>query len=125
MYNYSNLYLDIIGCLTIASMTPTMIFRMLSLPTVFDLHDGSTISTLSMVDYMLDPAIRKSHSVLSLHAATLITRPLLTEVCVIFVIMHSIFKVEGIRLLIIMISTSMATMSNNSLRGRKAEHMDR
>ena len=68
MYNYSNLYLDIIGCLTIASMTPTMIFRMLSLPTVFDLHDGSTLSTLSMVDYMLDPTIRKSHSVLSLHA---------------------------------------------------------
>ena len=108
-----------------SSMSPIMIFWMLSLPTVCDLHDGSTISTISMVDDMLDPAIRESHRVLSLHAATLITRPLLTEVCVIFVIMHSIFKVEGIRLLIKMISTSMTTMSNNSLRGRKAEHMDR
>ena len=106
-------------------MSPTMVFWMMSLPAVLDLHDGSTISPISMVDDMLDPAIRKSHSVLSLHAATLIARPLLTEVCVIFVIMHSIFKVEGIRLLIIMISTSMATMSNNSLRGRKAEHIDR
>ena len=106
-------------------MSPTMVFWMMSLSTVLDLHDGSTISPISMVDDMLDPAIRERHRVLSLHAATLITRPLLTEVCVIFVIMHSIFKVEGIRLLIIMISTSMATMSNNSLRGRKAEYMDR
>merc|ERR1711892_139866 len=73
---------------------------------------------------MLDPAIRKSHSVLSLHAVTLITRPLLTEVCVVLVIVHSILKVEGIRPLIINIS-AMATMSSNSIRSRKAEHMDR
>ena len=106
-------------------MCPTMVFWMVCLPTVLDLHDGSSISPISMVDDMLDPAIRESHRVLSLHTATLIPRPLLTEVCVVFVIMHSIFKVEGIRLLIIMISTSMATMSNNSLRGRKAEHMGR
>ena len=106
-------------------MSPTIVFWMVSLPAVLDLHDGSTIYPISMVDDMLDPAIRESHRVLSLHTATLITRPLLTEVCVVFVIMHSIFKVEGIRLLIIMISTSMATMSNTSLRGRKAEHMDR
>ena len=104
-------------------MSPTMIFWMMSLPTIFDLHDGSTISTISMVDDMLDPAIRKSHSVLSLHAATLITRPLLTEVCVVLVIMHSILKVERIRLLIITTS-AMTTMSNNSFRGRKAENID-
>ena len=102
-----------------------MVLWMVGLPTVLDLHDGSTISPISMVDDMLDPAIRESHRVLSLHAATLIPRPLLTEVCVVFVIMHSIFKMEGIWLLIIMISTPMATMSNNSLRGRKAEHMGR
>ena len=105
-------------------MSPTVVFWVVSLPTISNLHDSSTISTISMVADMLDPAIRKSHSVLSLHAATLITRPLLTEVCVVLVIMHSILKVEGIRPLIINIST-MATMSNNSIRSRKAEYMDR
>jgi len=66
----------------------------MSLPAVFDLHGGSTISTISMVDDMLDPAIRKSHSVLSPHVYTLITSPLLTKVCVVLAIMHSILKVE-------------------------------
>ena len=101
-----------------------MIVWMMSLPTILDLHDSSPISPISMIDHMLDPAIRKSHSVLSLHATTLITRSLLTEVCVILVIMHTILKVEGIRSLIINIST-MATMSKNTIRGRMAEYMDR
>ena len=101
-----------------------MILRMMSLPTILDLHDSSSISPISMVDHMLDTTIRKSHGVLSLHAATLITRPLLTEVCVVLVIMHTILKVERIRSLIIIIST-MATMSNNTIWGRKAEYMNR
>ena len=105
-----------------ASMTPTMILQMMSLPTVIDIHEGSAISTISMVDEMLDPAIRKIHSVLSLHAATLITRFMLTEVCVILVIMHSILKVERIRLLII---NTITTTSNNFFRGREAVNIDR
>ena len=100
-----------------------MIVWMVSLPTILDLHDSSPIPTISMVDDMLDPAIRKSHSVLSLHTPTLISRPLLTEVCVVLVIMHSILKVKGVRSLIINIST-MATMSYNTIRGREAEHME-
>ena len=102
-------------------MAPRMILRMMSLPTIFDLHDSSSISPISMVDHMLDTSIRKSHCVLSLHAATLITRSLLTEVCVILVIMHSILKVEGIRSLIINIST----MANNTCRGRMTKYMEK
>merc|ERR1712123_50312 len=106
-------------------MYPTVVVRMMSLPTIFHLHDGATISTISMVDHVINFTIRKSHSVLPSHAATLITRPLLTEVCVVLVIMHSVLKVEGIRLLIITTST-MATMASYSTsRGRKAEHMSR
>merc|ERR1711942_370329 len=105
-------------------MAPRMIIRMMSLPTIFDLHDSSPISPISMVDHMLDTSIRKNHSVLSLHTATLITRPLLTEVCVVLVIVHTVLKVEGIRSLIINIS-SMATMSNNTIWGREAEYMER
>merc|ERR1739838_617761 len=106
------------------SMSSTVVVRMMSLPTVFHLHDGATIATISMVDHMLNPTIRESHSVLPLYISTFITRPLLTEVCVVLVIMHSVLKVEGIRLLMI-ISSTMAPMSNNSFRCRQAEHMDR
>ena len=105
-------------------MPPCVIIWVMSLSTVLDLHDSSPISPISMVDHMLDTSIRKSHSVLSLHTATLITRPLLTEVCVVLVIVHTVLKVEGIRSLIINIS-SMATMSNNTIRGRMAEYMKR
>ena len=105
-------------------MAPCVIIWMMSLSTVLDLHDSSPISPISMVDHMLDTSIRKSHSVLSLHTATLITRPLLTEVCVVLVIVHTVLKVEGIRSLIINIS-SMATMSNNTIWGREAEYMER
>ena len=107
-----------------SSMPSCMIIWVMSLSTVLDLHDSSPISPISMVDHMLDTSIRKSHSVLSLHTATLITRPLLTEVCVVLVIVHTVLKVEGIRSLIINIS-SMATMSNNTIWDREAEYMER
>merc|ERR1739838_1161524 len=110
---------------TMTSKSSTVIVRMMSLPTILDLHDGATIATISMVDHMLNPTIRESHSVLPLYISTFITRPLLTEVCVVLVIMLSILKVEGIRLLIITTST-MTTMASYSIsRDRKAEHMSR
>ena len=105
-------------------MPPCVIIWMMSLSTVLDLHDGSPRSPISVVDHMLDTSIRKSHSVLSIHTATLITRPLLTEVCVVLVIVHTVLKVEGIRSLVINIST-MATMSYNTIWGREAEYMER
>merc|ERR1712236_95549 len=67
-----------------------------------------------MVDHMLNPTIRQCYCVLSLHITTLITRPLLTKVCVVLVIMHSILKMERIWSLIIMISNMSTTMSNTS-----------
>merc|ERR1719481_2108789 len=106
------------------SMSPSMVVRMMSLSTVLHIHNCPTIPTISMVDNMLDTSIREGHGVLSLHAATLVTRPGLAEVGVVLVIVHTVLKVEGIRSFIINIST-MTTMSNNTIRSRKAENMKR
>merc|ERR1719347_1604468 len=109
------------------SMSPrmsSMVVRMMSLSTILHIHNCPTIPTISMVDNMLDTSIRECHGVLSLHAATLVTRPGLAEVGVVLVIVHTVLKVEGIRSFIINIST-MTTMSNNTIRGRKAENMKR
>merc|ERR1719347_2075092 len=103
---------------------PSMVVRMMSLSTILHIHNCPTIPTISMVDNMLDTSIRECHGVLSLHAATLVTRPGLAEVGVVLVIVHTVLKVEGIRSFIINIST-MTTMSNNTIRGRKAENMKR
>merc|ERR1719347_1581003 len=104
---------------------PSMVVRMMSLSTILHIHNCPPIPTISMVDNMLDTSIRESHGVLSLHAATLVTRPLLTEVGVVLVIVHTILKVEGVRSFIINISTMATPMSNNTIRNRKAENMKR
>ena len=99
--------------------TMSNVFRVASLPIIFDIHDGATIVAISMVDDMLDSSIRKVDLVLSLDITSLISRPYFTKVCVILVIMHSILEVERIRLLIVMISTMPSTNSTNtSSRGR-------
>merc|ERR1712098_19874 len=103
---------------------PSMVVRMMSLPTILHIHNCPTIPTVSMVDNMLDTSIREGHGVLSLHAATLVTGPGLAEVGVVLVIVHTVLKVERIRSFIINIST-MTTMSNNTIRSRKAENMKR
>merc|ERR1712058_32028 len=103
---------------------PSMVVRMMSLSTILHIHNCPTIPTISMVDNMLDTTIRECHGVLSLHAAALVTRPLFAEVGVVLVIMHTVLKMEGIRSFIINIST-MTTMSNNTIRSRKAENMKR
>ena len=115
-YRIRSVYSILFTILNTIVLDMCMIVRMMCLPTILDLHDSSPIPTISMVDDMLDPAIRKSHSVLSLHTPTLISRPLLTEVCVVLVIVHSVLKVEGIRPLVINIP-SMTSMAYNSIRG--------
>merc|ERR1719369_2191493 len=79
---------------------------------VRNLHDSTTIVTISSILDILNPTIRKSYLILSNNIPVLITRPVLTEVCVILVIMHSIFKLERVRLFMI-ISTVASTMSSS------------
>merc|ERR1719347_931658 len=61
--------------------TMSNVFRVASLPIIFDIHDGATIVAISMVDDMLDSSIRKVDLVLSLDITSLISRPYFTKVC--------------------------------------------
>ena len=97
-----------------STMPMSNVFRVVSLSIIFDIHDGATIVTISMVDDMLDSSIRKVDLVLSLDITSLISRPYFTKVCVILVIMNSILEVERIWSLIIMISTMTSTMTSNT-----------
>merc|ERR1719320_314507 len=85
--------------------------RMPCFSLVRNLHDSTTIVTISSILDILNPTIRKSYLILSNNIPVLITSPVLTEVCVILVIMHSIFKLEWIWLFMI-ISTVASTMSS-------------
>ena len=91
-----------------------MVLRVVCFPIILDLHDGTAIVTISMVDDMLDPPIRKVYMVLSLNISSSITSPYFTEVCVILVIMHSVLEMERIRLFIVMISTMSSNYSTNT-----------
>merc|ERR1712183_359414 len=82
---------------------------------VRNLHDRTTIVTISSILDILNPTIRKSYLILSNNIPVLVTRPVLTEVCVILVIMHSIFKLEWVWLFMIistMSSYKSTTMSS-------------
>merc|ERR1712029_883596 len=99
---------------------------MMSFSTIFDLHDSSTIIAISMVNHMLNSAIRKCNSIFPFHVSSLITGSLFTEVCAIFVIMYTILKVERIGVLIISTMTCMTTMTNmtnNTIWSRMAQYM--
>merc|ERR1719430_2252225 len=85
--------------------------RMPCFSLVRNLHDSTTIVTISSILDILNPTIRKSYLILSNNIPVLVTRSVLTEVCVILVIMHSIFKLERVRLFMI-ISTVASTMSS-------------
>merc|ERR1719435_64715 len=92
---------------------------------ILDLHDSTTIVTISMIDDMLDPSIRKVYIVLSLDITSFITSPFFSQVCVILVIMDSILEVEGIGLLIVMISSMSSNYSTNtSSRARQTQSGD-
>merc|ERR1711970_1248105 len=94
-----------------SSMSMSNNIRMSCFSLVRNLHDSTTIVTISSILDILNPTIRKSYLILSNNITVLITRPVLTEVCVILVIMHSIFKLEWVRLLMI-IPTMASTMSS-------------
>merc|ERR1719320_211620 len=70
--------------------------RMPCFSLVRNLHDSTTIVTISSILDILNPTIRKSYLILSNNIPVLVTSPVLTEVCVILVIMHSIFKIEWV-----------------------------
>merc|ERR1719206_875340 len=85
--------------------------RMPCFSLVRNLHDSTTIVSISSILDILNSTIRKSYLILSDNIPVLVTSPVLTEVCVILVIMHSIFKLEWIWLFMI-ISTVASTMSS-------------
>merc|ERR1719320_2352975 len=87
--------------------------RMPCFSLVRNFHDSTTIVTVSSILDILNPTIRKSYLILSNNIPVLVTSPVLTEVCVILVIMHSIFKLEWIWLFMI-ISTVASTMSSHN-----------
>merc|ERR1719430_2483692 len=94
--------------------TMPMMFRVVCFSIILDLHDSTTIVTISMINDMLYPPIRKMNIVLSLNITSFITRSFFSKVCVIFVIMDSILEVERIRLFIVMISTMSSNTSTNT-----------
>merc|ERR1711892_728870 len=86
--------------------------RMSCFPSVRNLHDCATIVSIGSVLNMLNPTIRESNLVIAHNISVLITRPVLTEVCVILVIMHSIFKCKWVRLFMIISTMDWAYMTS-------------
>merc|ERR1719150_958094 len=89
------------------SMSMVDNFWMRSFSLVRDIHDSSTIVSISSVLDILNPSIRESNLILSYNVAILITSSVLTEVCVVMIIMYSIFKLEWIRLFMIVTPMTM------------------
>merc|ERR1719419_1440544 len=87
---------------------------MLGLTIISNFHDSSTIVAISMIDHMLDPAIREVDIILSLHVTSLIASSLLSKVCIVFVIMNSILVVKWVWVLIIILSTTMTNSIANT-----------
>jgi len=80
---------------------------MASFSLVRDIHDSSTIVSISSVLDILNPSIRESNLILSYNVAILITSSVLTEVCVVMIIMYSILKLEWIRLFMVVTTMTM------------------
>ena len=97
-----------------STISMPMVVRMLGLSIIPDFHDSSTIVAISMIDNMLDPTIRKVDIILSLHVTSLIASPLLSKVCIVFVIMNSILVVKWVWVLIIILSTTMTNSIANT-----------
>merc|ERR1719309_1240035 len=89
-------------------------FWMASFSLVRDIHDSSTVVSISSVFDVLNPSVRESNLILSYNVAILITSSVLTEVCVVMIIMYSILKLEWIRLFMIVTTMTMhlTTMAN-------------
>ena len=94
---------------------------MMSFARVGDLHHGASISSISVIGHVLDPAVRERHAVLALDVAGLVPAPALTEVCVVIVIMDPVGEVEGVGLVTLLVVTSMSSMTsmtNDTIRER-------
>ena len=91
---------------------------MMSLARVGDLHHGASISSISVIGHVLDPAVRERHAVLALDVAGLVPAPALAEVCVVIVIMDPVGEVEGVGLVTLLVVTSMTTVTNDTIRER-------
>ena len=99
---------------------------MMSFARVGDLHHGASISSISVIGHVLDPAVRERHAVLALDVAGLVPAPALAEVSVVIVIMDPVGEVEGVGLVTLLVVTSMSsmtsvtsmTMTNDTIRER-------
>ena len=98
-----------------AIISMSMVVRMFGFTIIFNFHDSSSIVTISMIDHMLDPTIRKVDIILSLHVTSLIASSLLSKVCVVLVIMDTILVVKWVWVFIIILPTTMTnSIANNS-----------
>merc|ERR1712098_977732 len=95
-----------------------MIVRVLGLTIISNFHNSSTIVTISMIDHMLDPTIRKVDIVLSLHVTSLIASSLLSKVCVVLVIMDPILVVKWVWVFIIILPITMTNSIANNASNR-------
>ena len=84
----------------ITSRISSIGFWVSGLTLVLNIHDSTTILTISTVVDILDSAIRKSNFIFSLDVSIAVSFSGLSEVSVVMIIMNSILKVEWIRLLI-------------------------
>ena len=83
-----------------------------SLAGVGDLHHGAAVASVSVIGHVLDPAVRERHAVLALDVASLVPAPALAEVCVVVVIMDPVCEVEGVRLVTLLVVTSVTSMAS-------------
>ena len=73
---------------------------------VGDLHDSATVTSVSGVLDILDPAVRESHLVLAHNVAGLVTSPGLAEVSVVVVVMDPVGEAEWVGLLVLVMTIS-------------------
>merc|ERR1719435_201479 len=110
---------------SMSSMAMSNNIRMPCFSLIRNLHDSTTIVTISSILDILNPTIRKSYLLLSNNIPVLVTRPVLTEVCVIFVIMHSIFKLKWVRLFMIIspMASAMSSYQSTTMSTNKSPNM--
>merc|ERR1712215_5333 len=82
-------------------------FWMVSFSLVGNFHYSSPIVSISSVFDVLNSSVRESNMILSYNVAILITSSVLTEVCVVMIIMYSVLKLEWIRLFMVVTTMTM------------------
>ena len=84
---------------------------------VADLHHSAAISSISCVGHILDPAVRERHAVLALDVALGVPVPALTEVGVVVIVMDSVGEAEGVRLIVLLVTSVRHFMRHNHRGG--------